>query len=202
MNARSWMVLSVWVMAASVSGARAQSAPDDPLAHVVSSAQALQDAANAPSSPSSAPVAEARLTVNDLPPPSMGAAEVAAPLLKTFLMLAVVLGIAYLTLHKGLGKLVERQNAGRRVKVVERVALDTKRSLFVIEIDGKQMLIGGGEGGVVLLKDLEVPDAPAASQSVVGKFSDALSFRKPSPPPASSAFRQEPASSARAEVKS
>ena len=47
-----------------------------------------------------------------LPPPSMGAMELVGPLAKTMLMLCVVLLIVYLTLYKGLGKLVERQNAG------------------------------------------------------------------------------------------
>jgi flagellar protein FliO/FliZ len=83
------------------------------------------------------------------------------------LMLAVVVGIAYLTLHKGLGKLVARQNLGRRIKVVERVSLDPKRTLFLVELDGKQMLLGAGEGGVVHLKDLgaTTPTAPTEPAS-------------------------------------
>ncbi|OGQ13005.1 MAG: hypothetical protein A2138_23910 [Deltaproteobacteria bacterium RBG_16_71_12] len=99
--------------------------------------------------------------LDTLPPPSSGLVELLGPLFKTMLMLAVVLGIAYLTLHKGLGKLVARQNLGRRIKVVERVSLDPKRALFLVELDGKQMLLGAGEGGVVHLKDLS-PAAPAA----------------------------------------
>ncbi|MBI1946049.1 MAG: FliO/MopB family protein [Deltaproteobacteria bacterium] len=100
--------------------------------------------------------------IDTLPPPSSGLIELLGPLFKTMLMLAVVVGIAYLTLHKGLGKLVARQNLGRRIKVVERVSLDPKRTLFLVELDGKQMLLGAGEGGVVHLKDLgaTTPTAP------------------------------------------
>lgn len=99
--------------------------------------------------------------IDTLPPPSTGLVELLGPLFKTMLMLAVVVAIAYLTLHKGLGKLLLRQNLGRRIKVVERVALDPKRALFLVELDGKQMLLGAGEGGVVHLKDL-TPAVPAA----------------------------------------
>lgn len=98
--------------------------------------------------------------IDTLPPPSIGMGELLGPLLKTMLMLAIVVGIVYLTLNKGLGKLVARQNLGRRVKVLERVGLDPKRALFLVEIDGRQMLLGAGEGGVVLLKEM-APDTAA-----------------------------------------
>lgn len=92
--------------------------------------------------------------LDTLPAPSLGMGELLGPLFKTMLMLAIVVGIAYLTLHKGLGKLVARQNLGRRVKVIERVGLDPKRALFLVEVDGRQLLLGAGEGGVVLLKEM------------------------------------------------
>jgi len=92
--------------------------------------------------------------IDTLPPPSLGMGELLGPLFKTMLMLAIVVGIAYLTLHKGLGKLVARQNLGRRVKVIERVGLDPRRALFLVEVDGRQLLLGAGEGGVVLLKEM------------------------------------------------
>lgn len=127
--------------------------------------------------------------MKELPPPSMGAAELIGPLAKTMLMLCVVLAIVYLTLHKGLGKLVERQNAGKRVKVVERVTLDQKRALFLVELDGKQMLLAAGEGGVVHLKDVDggevkPPAAAAPSGGGLGaKFADALKSKLPGAQP-------------------
>ncbi len=108
-----------------------------------------------------------------LPAPQSGLGDLVGPLLKTILMLCIVLGLVYLTLSKGLGKLVERQNLGRRVKVVERVGLDAKRSLFLVEVDGKQMLLAAGEGGVTLLKDVETKAAAAPPPS----FMDALRRR-------------------------
>jgi hypothetical protein len=72
--------------------------------------------------------------------------EVLVPFFRTMLMLGVVLLFIWLTLHKGMGKLVQRAQAGKRVKVVERVALDARRSLYLVEVDGQSMLIGGGDG--------------------------------------------------------
>jgi flagellar protein FliO/FliZ len=141
-------------------------------------AETAVEAAPAPTPPA----AEPKLDVKDLPPPSIGMGELLAPLFKTLLMLGVVLAIAYLTLHKGLGKLVARQNEGRRVKVVERVALDPKRALYLVEIDGKQMLLGSGEHGVVHIKDLDAGDAAPALRGVPGeknvRFADALEEKK------------------------
>ena len=57
--------------------------------------------------------------------------------------------------HQGItdqGKGHEAQ-AGKRVKVIERVSLDARRSLFLVEIDGKQMVLGGGD--VVRIADVD-----------------------------------------------
>jgi flagellar biosynthetic protein FliO len=79
-------------------------------------------------------------------------------LLKTMLMLALVVGAAYLTLHKGVGKLMARAQQGQRIKVVERVHLGERRSLYLVSVDGKEMLLGVGEGGISTL------EAPAARE--------------------------------------
>jgi flagellar protein FliO/FliZ len=136
----------------------------------------------APAPTATPPAPEPKLDVNSLPPPSIGLGELLAPLFKTLLMLGVVLAIAYLTLHKGLGKLVARQNEGRRVKIVERVSLDPKRALYLVEIDGKQMLLGGSDTGVVHIKDLDAGDTAPALRGVPGeknvRFADALEEKK------------------------
>ncbi|MDP2340208.1 MAG: flagellar biosynthetic protein FliO [Deltaproteobacteria bacterium] len=73
------------------------------------------------------------------------AADMLMPFVKTMLMLCVVLALVWLTLHKGMGKLVEKAQAGKRVRVVERISLDARRSLFLVEVDGKQMILAGGD---------------------------------------------------------
>jgi flagellar biogenesis protein FliO len=112
-------------------------------------------------------------------PPPLGISDVVAPILKTFLMLAVVLAIAYLTLHKGLGKLVERQTAGKRVKVVERIGLDQKRTLYLVDVDGQQMLLGASDHGLTHLKDVTAPPAnPDARPGFGARFAEALDRNK------------------------
>lgn len=95
--------------------------------------------------------------VSTSPPPSspppvddelmkpMGTGDMLISFAKTMLMLGIVLALAWLTLAKGMGKLVEKAQAGKRVKVIERIALDARRSLFLVEVDGKQFVVGGGD---------------------------------------------------------
>jgi len=109
------------------------------------------------------------------PPPLEGVglglqstSEMIMPFVKTMLMLCVVLLLVWLTLSKGMGKLVEKAQAGKRVKVIERVSLDARRSLFLVEIDGKHVVIGGGD--VVRIADLdELPKKAADRQTVFEK---------------------------------
>lgn len=140
--------------------------------------------------------------MNRLPPPALGAGELIGPLAKTMFMLCIVLGLVYLTLHKGLGKLLERQNLGKRVKVVERVNLDQRRALFLVEIDGKQMLIAAGEGGVTMLKDIDGPPpvatgpgaatGPHGGRSIGERFAEALKSKIPgAQPPVSTGLSRE-----------
>jgi|SRR5688572_22341856 len=65
-----------------------------------------------------------------------------------FLALGCVIALAYLVLHKGLGFILKRQRSGEMVKVRERVPLDGKNSLYVVEIDNQLLLLASGEGGV------------------------------------------------------
>jgi flagellar biogenesis protein FliO len=97
------------------------------------------------------------------------------PFIKTMLMLCLVLGLVYLTLNKGLGKLMQRTQAGKRIKVVERVTLDQRRAIFLVEVDGEEILLAAGEGGVVRL-DQDKPAPAAASGFDIGA-------RDPSKPP-------------------
>lgn len=71
---------------------------------------------------------------------------------KSMLMLGVVLALIYLVLHKGLGRLVTRAQMGRRMRVVERISLDQRRALYLVEVDGQEVLLAGSEGGVVAVE--------------------------------------------------
>lgn len=117
----------------------------------------------------------------DTPPPASpvgagGLGDLLASFARTMLMLLVVLGLIYLTLHKGVGKLVQKNQEGKRMRVVERIGLDQRRTLYIIQVDGQEMLLGTGEGGMVHLRDLHVSSGtPTPKQEPARAFVDALS---------------------------
>lgn len=99
--------------------------------------------------------------------PTVGADEfenvsLGGTLLKTMLVLGIVVGLIYLSLNFGLRKLmgVRGVSMGRSslVKVVERIPLDPKRSLFVIHAAGEYLLVGGGDEGLSLLSKLDAAE--------------------------------------------
>ena len=99
------------------------------------------------------------------PLPGMNATELAAEELnlgwavgQTFVVLALVVGLAWLTLNVGLRRLlgIRAPAAGASlVTVLERVTLDQKRALFVVQAGGEVLLIGGGEGALQLISKLD-----------------------------------------------
>jgi flagellar biogenesis protein FliO len=59
-----------------------------------------------------------------------------------------------------------RGTAGRRrgrMRVVERLALDQRRAVCIVEVDGVELLVGTGDGGTTLLKELPPRTAPHGS---------------------------------------
>ncbi|MBL91977.1 MAG: hypothetical protein CMH56_09235 [Myxococcales bacterium] len=77
---------------------------------------------------------------------------------KTILMLLVVLLVAYVLLGKGLPKLMNRTMQNNRMKVLERLPLDQKRMLFLVEVDGQTYLLGGADGQVSLIDKSETAE--------------------------------------------
>jgi flagellar protein FliO/FliZ len=134
-------------------------ASSSPTSSASTAAPAVGDASTPPAPAPSPPPPPA--FEDDAPPAALSAGEVVRPMVKTVVALTVVLLLAWLTLHKGMGRLVERAQAGKRLRVVERVALDARRSLFLVEVDGRTMVVGGGD--VVRLDSLPTGDAADAS---------------------------------------
>jgi flagellar biogenesis protein FliO len=120
-------------------------------------------------------------------------------------MLGVVVALIYLTLHKGVGKLVQKSQQGKRVRVVERVSLDQKRAIYLVEVDGREVVLGGGDGGVVHLFDTAPKAAAVAASTTTTKsslpapapvplterFTNALSLHKPVTPPITRGMRDD-----------
>ncbi|MBK8692510.1 MAG: FliO/MopB family protein [Deltaproteobacteria bacterium] len=74
------------------------------------------------------------------PPPSLGAA-----LAQTLLVLGAVCALAWWVLRQAARRGVGRSPAGV-ITVVDRVALDPRRTLFVVRVGAKALLLGGSDG--------------------------------------------------------
>jgi len=172
------VLLFVGVLAAQPAFAQA----DAGAAIVAADADAEDDVAPGDAGVADAAVVERTVPMTPMPPeyldgeptgPITTMGDVIVTFLKAMAALGAVLALAWLTLGKGIPKLVEKAQAGKRVKVVERIALDARRSLFLVDIDGRLVVLGGGD--IVKLADL--------SDARPGRFAEVLSSTPPATPP-------------------
>ena len=109
----------------------------------------------APSTPSTPPQKDPALyaTPDDLGSPTDGTGYL---LFKTLVVLGVVVSVIYLTLNVGARKLLKLgPQANALVKVIDRVPLDPKKSLYVLQVGGEFMLVGASEQGLNLISKLD-----------------------------------------------
>lgn len=96
----------------------------------------------------------------------MGSLNVIGMFLQTLVALAAVCGLAWVIFRIVLPRLQVGNSAGNMIRVVERVGLDAKRSLFVIEVAGKYLLVGSSENGVQLVSELDNQEAVQAEEQI------------------------------------
>ena len=179
-------VLLLFISLTSAPAARAEERPPEPTIVVPAD------------EPSAVPRDEgARLAEPEIPksePPELAAEEFSLgwTLVRTMIVLAMVVALAYLTLNVGLRRLLGiRAPVGTSlVTVLERVPLDQKRSLFVVEAGGEVLLIGGGDSALSLITKLDRAEVdklratPPASAIQLSPFLRKLLGRKEAPPAA------------------
>jgi flagellar protein FliO/FliZ len=100
--------------------------------------------------------------------------------------------LAWLTLNVGLRKLMGIRPVSRGaplVTVLERVPLDQKRSLFVIQAANEVLLVGGGDGGLTLISKMDPaeveklrPQGPGPAVQLSPFLQKLLGRKTPSPP--------------------
>lgn len=181
--------------------------PPTPAAAPAPEAAPAAEAANplqaepAPAPPSAIDVAGPLMGEPEIPksePPDLaqdGDLNLGWTLVRTMVVLGMVIALVYLTLNVGLRKLLGiRPTVGTSVvTVLERVALDQRRSLFVVEAAGEVLLIGGSDNSLSLLSKLDraevdrIRAARASGQPVqLSPFLQKLLGRKDAPPPSAS----------------
>lgn len=89
--------------------------------------------------------------------------SLAVVLVKMLLGLGVTVGAVYLTLAFLARRLTQLPGAtGRVVRVAERVAIEPRRALYVLEAAGEYLLVGVGDGQMTVLSRLDADKARAA----------------------------------------
>lgn len=123
-------------------------------------------------------------------PDSMGLSA-----LKTLIMMAIVVGLIYLTLNVGLRRMMGIKSGplGGKVglvNVVERIPLEQRRTLFVLKAAGEYLLVGTSEGGMTLISKLDTAEVErlqrergSAQAQLSPFFQKLLSGQKKSGPP-------------------
>jgi flagellar biogenesis protein FliO len=118
-------------------------------------------AAPAPTPPVAAPPAAAKDPAKD--PALYGSMDEPSPvdgpgylLFKTLVVLGLVVAVIYLTLNVGARKLLKLgPQSNALVKVVDRVPLEPKKSLYVLQVGGEFLLVGASEQGLALVSKLD-----------------------------------------------
>jgi flagellar biosynthetic protein FliO len=90
---------------------------------------------------------------------SSAAAELGLLALETVAVLALI-AVAAWAFVRFVAPRLRGARGKARLRVLERLPLEPRRALYVVEVDGRPLLIGVAEGAVTLLKELE-PRAPA-----------------------------------------
>lgn len=96
-----------------------------------------------------------------------GTASFVWMLLQTVLALAFVCGLALLLFRWVLPRLqLTPSGANSMVRVVDRVMLDARRSLLVVEVAGRWLLVSSSEAGVQLISELDATEAVNAAEAI------------------------------------
>ena len=93
-----------------------------------------------------------------------GGASFFSMLAQTIVALALVCGLAYALFRWVLPRLQHVGGAsGSMVRIVDRTGLDARKSLYVIEVTGRWLLIASSEAGVQLISELDATNAEEAA---------------------------------------
>jgi len=88
-------------------------------------------------------------------------------LVQTIFALALVCGLAYLIFRVIMPRLVVNYGTNNMVRVVDRIGLEARKSLYVIEVAGKWMLVASSESGVQFIAELDAPSAKLAEEEIL-----------------------------------
>lgn len=86
--------------------------------------------------------------------------------IQTFLALAVVCGLAYFLFRVVMPRLNMNYSSNNMIRVVDRVAVDSRKSLCIVEVAGQWMMVAITENGVEKICDLNAEEAAVLEAEV------------------------------------
>lgn len=92
-------------------------------------------------------------------------------MVQTFIALGLVCGLAYLIFRLILPRMNVNFSSNSMVRIVDRIAVDSRKSLCVIEVADKWMLIAITENGVQLVSELD-KDSAILAETEIKKIRD------------------------------
>jgi len=96
-------------------------------------------------------------------------------LLQTLLALGAVCILAWVVLRWGARRGMGIGMGRGRVRVIDRVPLDARRSLYLVQIGERVLLVGAGDGGSPsLLLEIEASELPPEPEARQRSFADIL----------------------------
>ncbi|MEZ0312174.1 MAG: FliO/MopB family protein [Myxococcota bacterium] len=135
-----------------------------------------KEAVDKPLIDSRSPMADHRLTAAEEPPPSAydrarqdngeppDTPSLVGQLVKTMFALSIVIAIIWVVFKFGAARLLPGAMGprdGRIVRIIERILVDQKNSLLVIDVGPDRMLLGVTEGGINVLQKLGASQPPS-----------------------------------------
>lgn len=96
-----------------------------------------------------------------------GAVSLFWMILQTLVALALVCGLAVVIFRWLLPRLQQfSARPGSMVRVVDRVVIDARKSLLVVEVAGRWLLVATSESGVQLISELDAATAQEAAEEL------------------------------------
>ena len=85
-------------------------------------------------------------------------------LVQTVIALGFVCGLAYVIFRVVFPRLNAVQQGSSMMRVVDRIWLDQRKNLYVIEVAGRWFLVASSEAGVQLVSELDAESAAEAEE--------------------------------------
>jgi flagellar biogenesis protein FliO len=88
-------------------------------------------------------------------------------LVQTVLALAFVCGLAYVIFRVILPRLATNYGGNSMIRIVDRTGLEARKTLYVVEVAGKWLLVSASEDGVQLISELDPKTAKEMEESKI-----------------------------------